>query len=317
MKQIKIFQWGHGRRYNDFPTFFRGIFQHRVQKIAVDAGFSCPNRDGSKGYGGCTYCNNHSFQPDYCAIREPITDQLQKGIDFFSKKYKNMHFLAYFQSYTNTYASVDSLIEIYEQALLHPKIVGLSIATRPDCLNDELLDYLKILSRKYFVMVELGLESHKNETLKAVNRGHTFEDSVLAIEQLAERGIYNCAHMILGLPGETFDDYLEQARVISTLPVNNLKLHQLQIHSGTIMAHQFAENPSDFSLFDSVDAYIDVVVRYLENLNPSIVVERFVSTSPANMLIAPRWGIKNFEFMAKLEKRLELEDSWQGKNWGK
>ncbi len=308
------FPWGHKKRYNDFSTYFKNKFQGRVQKVSIDAGFTCPNRDGTKALNGCSYCNNKTFNPDYCRLEQSIGEQIQNGIDFFAKKYKTMRFLAYFQAYSNTYESLAIIKERYEEALDNPKVIGLVIGTRPDCLSEEILDYLKELSQKYYVMVEFGVESVNNSTLKRINRGHQFEESIWAIEETAKRGIHNCAHLILGLPGESNAEILNQARIISKLPVENLKLHQLQIHKGTRMASDFENNPEEFKLF-SVEGYLDVVVEYLEQLNPSIIVERFVSQSPADMLIAPRWGLKNFEFVAKLEKLLEKKNTWQGRLW--
>ncbi|MDR2910383.1 MAG: TIGR01212 family radical SAM protein [Bacteroidales bacterium] len=306
------FFWGHKNRYNDFPAFFRKKFSKRVQKVSIDAGFTCPNRDGTKGEGGCTYCNNKTFNPSYCNLETSITGQIEKGIGFFSKKYSTMKFLAYFQAYTNTYAPLDNLKCLYEEALQHPKIIGLVISTRPDVINEELLEYLTELSKKSYIMVELGLESHLDRSLKYINRGHTFAESVLALQQISAHGINNCAHLILGLPNETRTDWLEQAKIISNLPVNNLKLHQLQIHKGTAMEMQLKKNPEQFHFF-SVEEYVELVVDYLELLNPRIVVERFVSQSPPEMLLAPKWGIKNFEFAAKVEKRLNERDTWQGR----
>lgn len=310
----KEFPWGHPKRYNDFSSFFREKFDGRVQKISLDAGFTCPNRDGNRGKGGCTYCNNKTFNPSYCQLEKSLTSQVLEGVNFFSKKYDTMRFLAYFQAYSNTYAPVEILRNLYEEALQHPKVIGLVIATRPDCLGDEVLDLLEELSRKYYVLVELGLESVKNETLNRINRGHSWEESVRAINETARRGINNCAHLILGLPGENDADFMEQARIISDLPVQSIKLHQLQIHKGTVMAHQYAEKPEQFRLF-TVEEYADLVVRYLEQLNPAIVVQRFVSFAPAGMVIAPQWGLKNFEFVAKVEKLLQERDTWQGRLW--
>lgn len=311
MSHEKYF-WGHENRYNDFPTYFRNKFSERVQKVSIDAGFTCPNRDGSKGFGGCTYCNNKTFKPTYCNLENGVTEQIDKGVQFFSKKYKSMKFLAYFQAYTNTYAPLENLKELYNEALVHPKIVGLVISTRPDSLNIELLDYLAELRKKVYIMIELGLESHLDRTLKLINRGHAFEESVWAIEETAKRGINNCAHLILGLPGESRNELLEQAKVVSQLPVKNLKLHQLQIHKGTILEKQYRKNPGEFRFY-TAEEYIDLVVEYLELLNPAIIVERFISQAPPEMLIAPRWGLKNFEFVAKVEKRLKERDTWQGR----
>lgn len=311
MEQQK-YRWGHDKRYNDFPTYFRNQFSERVQKVSIDAGFTCPNRDGTKGKGGCTYCNNKTFKPTYCNLSNSITSQIDQGVKFFAKKYQAMKFLAYFQAYTNTWAPLDDLKRLYEEALQHPKVVGLVISTRPDAVSEALLDYLAELSKKMYVMVEFGVESHLDQTLGQINRGHTFADSVWALEQTARRAINNCAHLILGLPGETRTNWLEQARVISKLPVKNLKLHQLQIHRGTLLEKQFTENPGQFTLY-SANEYVELVVDYLELLNPDIIVERFISQAPGELLLAPRWGLKNFEFVAKVEKRLAERETWQGR----
>ncbi|MCG6188916.1 TIGR01212 family radical SAM protein [Maribellus maritimus] len=308
----KNFFWNHKKRYNDFPTYFKNKFSERVQKVSVDAGFTCPNRDGLKGKSGCTYCNNKTFKPTYCNLENSVTNQIQKGVDFFAKKYAAMKFLAYFQAYTNTYAPLEDLKRLYEEALQHPKIVGLVISTRPDSVDEELLDYLSELSKGAYVMVEFGVESHLDKSLELINRGHSFADSVWALEQTEKRGINNCAHMILGLPGENHSDWLEQAKIISKLPVKNLKLHQLQIHKGTILEKQYREKPDSFFLF-SAEEYIELVVDYLELLSPQIIVERFISQAPPDMLLAPKWGLKNFEFVAKVEKRLKERDTWQGR----
>lgn len=306
------FLWQGDKRYNDFSGYFRRKFEGRVQKISIHAGFTCPNRDGSRGTGGCSYCNNQTFSPAYCHLEKSVTLQLSEGIDFFARKYSSMKYLAYFQAYSNTYAPLENLKMLYQEALNHPQVIGLVIATRPDCLSDEILDYLQQLAREYYIMVEFGIESHLDSTLERINRGHTFQESVNALEETARRKIHNCAHLILGLAGETQADWLDQAREISRLPVENLKLHQLQIHKNTRMYHQYLQNPEQFPMF-TVEGYMDLVVQYLELLNPAIVVERFVSEAPDDLLVAPRWGLKNFEFTARLEKLLEARDTWQGR----
>jgi uncharacterized protein len=306
------FPWGHAKRYNAFPAYARLHFQKRIQKISVDAGFTCPNRDGTKGTGGCTYCNNQAFSPPYCDPTESISSQLQKGIDFFSGKYPSMHFLAYFQSYSNTYAPLDVLKKKYNEALRHPKVIGLVIATRPDCLEPEVLDYLADLSCSCYIMLELGIESHLNATLERINRCHTFQDSVHALEETRRRGIRTCAHMILGLPGEEREHFLDQARAVSRLPVDHLKLHQLQIHKNTILEKQYRKSPGDFHLF-TAEEYTERVVDYLEQLNPRIIVERFISQAPPEWLVAPRWGIKNYAFVERVNKKLEERNTWQGR----
>jgi radical SAM protein (TIGR01212 family) len=306
------FLWGGAKRYNDFSGYYRGKFNGRVQKISIDAGFTCPNRDGSRGTGGCSYCNNLTFSPAYCNLEKSVANQLIEGIEFFSRKYTSMKYLAYFQAYSNTYAPVENLRILYEEALDHPEVIGLVIATRPDCLSTEILDYLQELSQNHYIMVELGVESHLNSSLEKMNRGHLFEESAWALNETAKRKIHNCAHLILGLPGETDEDFLDQARAISRLPVENLKLHQLQIHKGTRMYREYVQDASGFRMF-TVDEYLDLCVRYLELLNPQIIVERFVSEAPDDLLVAPRWGLKNFEFTAKLDKLLEERDTWQGR----
>jgi hypothetical protein len=310
---MQDFPWGHPRRYNDFQSAFRTLFPgEKIQKISVNAGFTCPNRDGTRGTGGCVYCNNASFSPYFSESRQTITEQLDKGIRFFSRKYPEMKYLAFFQSFSNTYAPPGRLKQLYGEALEYPGVKGLVISTRPDCVSDEILDYLADLSERHYIMLEFGVESHLDTTLFTLNRGHTFAESVDAIERASERGIHTTAHVILGLPGESRSDWLNQAFAISGLKVENLKMHQLQIHKGTLLARQFEENPGGFKLF-SEEAYAELVVDYLERLNPRITVERFTSQAPPAMVIAPAWGIKNYAFTAKVEKLLAERDTWQGK----
>lgn len=311
-----VFPWGHTGRFNDYSTFIKKEISKKVQKISVNAGFSCPNRDGKLSKEGCIYCNNDAFSPDYCKHKNSITQQIDDGISFFSKKYTSMKYLAYFQFYTNTYAPLSELKKKYEEALSHPKIIGIVIGTRPDCINDEILDYIEELSKKCYLMVEFGVESVNDSTLKRINRGHLYAASVKAIEETAKRKIHNCAHFIIGLPGEDDSDFMKQARMVSALPVENLKLHQLQIHKGTVIAKEYEAHPEDFHLF-SMDEYLDIVVRYLELLNPNIVLERFVSQTPSEWLIAPRWGVKNYVFTDKLKKLLRERDTWQGRLYSK
>ncbi len=308
-----IYPWGHDGRYNDFSTAFRRRFSGRVQKVSVDGGFTCPNRDGTLAVSGCTYCNNSSFNPGYCREHGSIAEQLGEGVRFFSRKYPSMGFLAYFQAYSNTYAPLDVLRERYEEALAQPSIVGLVLGTRPDCVTADVLDYLAELAQRCTVMVEYGVESVNDATLQRIRRGHTFEDARRAICETARRGISTGAHLMLGLPGEDREDWLAQARTISALPVDHLKLHQLQIVRGTAMAREYREHPERFPLF-SPETYLELVVDYLEQLNPRIVIERFTSEAPAELLIAPDWGkLRNYQFAMRVEKRLRERDTWQGR----
>ncbi len=299
-------------RYCDYNSILKNRFGERVQKILVNAGFSCPNRDGTKGVGGCTYCNNRTFSPDYCQPHYNLTEQIEKGIAFFSHKYQSQKYLVYFQSYTNTYAPLSHLVQLYEEALAFPNVAGIVVGTRPDCVSAALLDYFAELAQKKYVMLEYGVESTSDETLRRINRGHDFYVAREAITETAQRGILVGAHLILGLPGESREQMLRHAEVLSDLPLTMLKLHQLQIVRGAAMEKQFAENPQEFHIF-SLDEYIDLCVDFLERLNPEIAVERFVSQSPKEWLVQPEWGVKNFEFLDKLKKRLRERDTWQGK----
>ena len=298
--------------YNDYGKYLSRIFDFKVQKISVDGGFSCPNRDGTKGRGGCTYCNNRTFNPAYCHRNRSVTEQMHEGIGFFSRKYPSMRYLAYFQAYTNTYDSIDVLRSRYEEALAVDGCVGLVIGTRPDCMPDEVLDYLQSLARRVYVMVEYGVESTNDDTLVRINRGHGYAVAVDAVQRTAARGLPVGVHMILGLPGEERDSFIAQARELSSLPVTTIKLHQLQLIRGTRMAEEYAICPEDFHLFE-LEEYVNVVVDYLENLRPDIVVERFASQSPKELLIAPDWGLKNYELVEKVKARMRVRDTWQGR----
>lgn len=286
-------------QYNDFGTWLRKQFpDFRVQKISIDAGFTCPNRDGRISTGGCTYCDNRTFNPSYCDRRKSIREQLKEGKNFFSRKYSDMKYLAYFQAFTNTYGSVDSLKKLYEEALQEDDIVGLVIGTRPDCISTPLLDYMEQLSRQTFLIMEYGIESANNDTLRRINRGHTFECSKKAVEMTAERGILTGGHIILGLPREDREESLRQAPIISSLPLDILKIHQMQIIKGTRLAEEYLQNP--FPLY-TVEEYVRLIADYISLLRKDLVLERFVSQSPPEMLIAPRWGLKNYQFVHLLE----------------
>lgn len=298
--------------YNEFPFFLKRFFDCKVQKISLNAGFTCPNRDGSKGQGGCTYCNNQTFNPEYCHTEKSITRQLEEGKLFFAHKYPQMKYLAYFQAYTNTYDGLENLKTKYEEALSVRDVVGLVIGTRPDCTPDALLDYLQELGQHCFVLLEYGIESTSDQTLKRINRGHTFAETADAFHRANERGIKTGGHVILGLPGETYTDLIASAASISRLPLSTLKLHQLQLIRNTRMAHEYGESPQDFHLF-GLDDYMNLVIDYIQRLRPDIVLERFVSQSPKDLLIAPDWGIKNYEFTLQLKKRMRQEGAYQGK----
>ncbi len=304
-----------GKRYLDYSSFIKLNFGERVQKISLDIGFSCPNRDGLKGYGGCTYCNNDTFNPDYCEPQKSIREQLEQGISFFSRKGKNNKYLAYFQAYTNTYSDFESLKKMYEEALSIPKVVGLVIGTRPDCISKKIIDYLDELSKTYFISLEFGVESTNEKTLLEVNRCHTFEETKATYEMCKNKGFHLGAHIILGLPNESKEDLFQHAIELSKLPISTLKLHHLQIVKNSIMAVQYKRNPENFNLFTS-ENYINFISEFISYLRPNIVIERFISEAPQNLLIAPKWGgLKNFEIVSKIDKKLIEKNIWQGKNY--
>ena len=288
-------------KYVEFGPWLQSELGCKVQKISVNAGMTCPNRDGTLGTGGCTFCNNQTFNPAYCRTEKSVTQQLEEGKQFFARKYPAMKYLAYFQAYTNTYAELDRLVSLYEEALCVPDVVGLVIGTRPDCMPDNLLDYLEELNRRTFLIVEYGVESANDETLLRINRGHTFRQSCEAIRRTAERGIRVGAHVILGFPWEPFDELMRQAEEIGRLPLTTLKLHQLQIIRGTQLAREYAEQPW---AVPTAEEYIDLVLNYISRLPYGLVMERFVSQSPPEMVIAPQWGLKNHEFANLLRNRI-------------
>lgn len=296
--------------YNDYGAWMRRQFPFRVQKISIDAGFSCPNRDGHISHGGCTFCDNRTFNPSYCQPSKSITEQITEGKEFFRHKYPDMKYLAYFQAFSNTYATLDTLQRRYEEALSAEDVVGIVIGTRPDCVSDEILNYLESLNQQTFMIVEYGIESVSDDTLRRVNRGHNFECSRHAIIETHNRGILTGAHIILGLPGESAEDNVRQADIISALPIDILKLHQLQIIRGTQLAAEYERQP--FNLY-TADEYIDLCRRYIERLRPDMVLERFVSQSPKELLMAPKWGLKNYEFANRFVNYMKRMDSWQGK----
>ncbi len=294
--------------YYDYAAWIAQYFPYKVQKISIDAGFSCPNRDGHISHGGCTFCDNRTFNPSYCSGRKTVTEQIQDGKSFFAAKYPHMKYLAYFQAFSNTYAPLPRLKQLYEEALACEDIVGIIIGTRPDCIDDEKLDYLAQLSKQTFVMIEYGIESVYDEVLLNVNRGHTFQQSREAIEKTHQRSILCGAHVILGLPGETKEMILKSAQIISQLPLDILKIHQLQLIRGTRLATS-SESIKTYEL----EEYIQLLAQYIERLRPNLCLERFVSQSPADMLIAPRWGLKNHEFTHKLLRYMKENGIIQGK----
>lgn len=295
--------------YKEFGTWLQAELGCKAQKLSVDAGLTCPNRDGTLGRGGCTFCDNRTFNPAYCRQGGSITDQLEAGKRFFACKYPTMKYLAYFQSYSNSYGTLSHLKELYEEALRVPDVVGLVIGTRPDCMPDALLEYLEELNRRTFLLVEYGVESANEETLVRVNRGHTFAQARECIIRTAQRGIRVGVHMILGFPWETRSELIRQAQLIASLPITTLKLHQLQVIKGTQLAREYELHPWPLP---TAEEYVDLVLEYISHLPSSLVLERFVSQSPPEYVIAPRWGLKNHEFSALVKKAIQKRSTQLG-----
>ena len=311
---IPLFPWGNSRRFNAYSDFLRKRYGTRLQKLSVNAGFSCPNRDGSKGREGCVFCNNSAFNPSYCHPGKSVRAQLEEGKEFHAWRYrKSMKYIAYFQAFSNTYAPLDVLKARYEEALSVPDVAGLSIGTRPDCINEETLDYLARLSKQCFVHLEMGIESCYDKSLQWMNRGHDFECARQAFKLAAERGLSTGTHLIFGLPSQSRNEDLAEAKVISTLPMRTLKLHQLQIIKGTALERTYASTPQQFHFF-KLEEYVDFVIDFLERLSPAICLERFSSEAPPRFQAGPTFGLIRADRVLQLiEKRLEERDTWQGR----
>jgi len=302
------------RRFNSYVGYFRNQYGSRLQKIVVDAGFSCPNRDGSLATGGCTYCNNDAFHPSYSTPDKNLITQIEEGIEFHKKRYRNaQNYLAYFQPYSNTYSGVEHLRNLYLEALSHPLVAGIVIGTRPDCIDQQKLELLAELSEKHIVIVEYGIESIYDKTLQRINRGHNFAVAKETIQKTAEAGIHQGAHFIFGLPGETKEQMLAYTTEINKLPLNSIKFHQLQIVIGTQMEKEFEAAPHEFVQW-TIDEYIDFFIDFLELLKPSIYIERFAGELPPRFVKSNPWGlVRNVELIARLEKRLEERDTYQSR----
>lgn len=309
-KTQQTFPWGHNKRYNSFSQYQKKIYGERVQKVSVDAGFTCPNRDGTVASGGCIYCNNESFNPSYNDAGKSITQQIEEGIEFLKRRYKARKFIAYFQPYSNTYASLDTLKRYYEEALSVPGIIGLTIGTRPDCVDEAKIAYLQQLATSYDITIEYGLESIFDDTLKRVNRGHDVRSYLDALQMTAGRGIKICTHMIFGFPWESPDLWLQTAEWLSDKTFDFLKIHQLHVVKETALARMYQKNP--FPLL-GYEEYIDIIISFLERLNPGIVIQRLFGEAPPRTLIAPHWNIRNTQLLQILDKKLEEKNTWQGK----
>lgn len=309
-------QFSDERRYNSFVGFSREKYGTRLQKIVVDAGFTCPNRDGSVGIGGCTYCDNDAFHPSYSTPNKPIIQQIEEGITFHKNRYRRAAgYLAYFQPYSNTYAPLEILQKRYMDALSHPEVRGIVLGTRPDCIDEEKLNWLAELAKEKIVIIEYGVETIYDKTLKRINRGHDYATTISAIEKTAQRGIDQGAHFIFGLPGESKEEMMSMAAEINKMAVNSVKFHQLQIVKGTYMEREFAERPEDFVQF-TMEEYIDFFIDFLELLKPELHIERFAGEVPPRFLNHMPWGtIRYTELLRLMEIRLSERDTWQSRRY--
>jgi radical SAM protein (TIGR01212 family) len=298
------------KRYNSYSSYINKKYGERVQKITVHAGFTCPNRNGTLGNNGCTYCNNASFIPAYCNPDENIRQQINKGIRFLSNRYKVKKFFVYFQPFSNTYASLDVLITLYREAFSFKEVVGLTIGTRPDCIDDEKIAFLAELGKNYDITIEYGLESISDESLKKIKRGHNFQSYLDALEMTAGKGINICTHIIIGFPWENMELWLKEAEVLSDLPTDFLKIHQLHLVKDTELTRQYIKKK--FHLL-SLPEYLDIIVLFLERLNPRIIIQRLFGEAPPDILVAPKWNKRNSEVLQAIEKELINRNSWQGK----
>lgn len=311
-----MYVWGDDRPYNSYAAYFRRLFGSRVQKVAVNAGFTCPNRDGSISTGGCTFCNNSAFTPSYCQPTKSVTEQIAEGIEFHRRRYRTAtRYLAYFQSFSNTYAPLEQLRALYDEALANPLVAGIVVGTRPDCVDEQKLDYFASLAQSHYVTLEYGIESCNDAVLASVNRGHDFATAERAVRMTAERGIHCGAHFILGLPGQSDEELIAQTDIINTLPLTTVKFHQLQVFRGTTMAEQYDRAPEQFR-FWTVEQYIELFSEILSRLRPDIVVERFASEAPPRYHYGRNWGlVRNETLWMMLEKRLLEKSVYQGKKF--
>lgn len=307
------YPWGDDRRFNSYAAYFKRTFGGRMQKVTINAGFSCPNRDGTLSTGGCTFCRNDAFTPSYCQSEKSITQQIEEGIEFHRHRYRTaQRYLAYFQSFSNTYAPLERLRRCYDEALAHPDVAGIVVGTRPDCIDEQKLDYFASLAQQKYVMLEYGVESCYDATLKRINRGHDFATAERAIRLTAERGIHCGAHFILGLPGESDEMLIEQVAKINALPLTTIKFHQLQLFKDTAMAAEYDAHPDKFR-FWSVEEYIALFVEIVRRLRPDIVVERFAGEAPPRYHHTEGWGlVRNETLLMMLDKELERKNVHQG-----
>lgn len=298
------------QRYYPFSQFLRRRFGGPVHKVCIDAGFTCPNIDGTVATGGCTYCNNNSFSPNRRLHLAEVTRQIEQGMAHLERRFGATQFLAYFQSFSNTYAPLPELRELYTHALSYPGMVGLDVATRPDCIDVEKLDFLQELAADRLVLLEYGLQSSHDATLRLTNRGHDYACFVRAVEMTQGHGVYICAHVILGFPNESDNQMLQTADRLAQLPIDFIKIHDLHVVRGTALARTYEESP--FPMRSSQE-YIDLLCRFLERLPAEMGIQRLFSYTPPELLIAPRWNKDSTSLLRDIRAELERRNTWQGR----
>jgi radical SAM protein (TIGR01212 family) len=305
-------QFTADRRYCAFSRFLRQRFGARVFRVTVDGGFTCPNVDGTVAIGGCVYCDNRSFSPNRRLPRASVREQVSRGVAILRKRYRANRFIAYFQAATNTYAPVEKLRRLYDEALEHPQIVGLAIGTRPDCVPEPVLELVQGYARDRFVCLELGLQTIHDRSLDWMNRGHHFDCFVDAVQRCQGRGLDLCAHVILGLPGETRGDMLATADALAQLPVNGVKIHNLHVVRNTPLEDQY--KAGRVRLFELAE-YVGVVCDFLERLPPEMVIHRLSGDAPPDYLVAPVWCLDKPALLRAIDAELARRDSWQGRHY--
>lgn len=300
-------------RINSYGHYLRQRFGCRVSKVNVDAGFTCPNRDGSKGTGGCIYCNNVSFSPRDTLAEISLEEQLAAGMAYHRTRLKSEKFIVYFQKYTNTYAAVEHLANLYQRALSVPDVLGISVGTRPDCLTDEALELLTRIAKQHYVCLELGLQSADDAILEQINRGHSLDDFLTAVQRASNRGFDICAHLIHGFPGEQPDEFIKSADLLNGLPgISSVKLHQLHAVEGTELAAMYRRG--EFTPL-TLEQYVATAADFLERLAPRISVQRLYGSSPIEIRVAPQWGLKNNQMWYAVLNELKRRDSRQGQRY--
>jgi len=297
-------------RINSYGWYLRNRFSCRVSKVNVDAGFTCPNRDGSRGLGGCSYCDNSSFSPGATQANISIEEQMAAGMAYHRQRLGSEKFIIYFQKFTNTYADISHLRALYSRALAHQDVIGISIGTRPDAISNEVAELLQELAEKHYVCLELGLQSMDDEILSRINRGHSFEEYLASIAILQGRGLDICTHLIYGFPGETRANFLRTAGLIAELGINSVKLHQLHAVKGTKLANEY--HSGEFVPL-AINEYIEAACDFLERIPPEVTIQRLYGSAPLSIRVAPQWGLKNNQMWYAVLNELRKRDSWQGK----